>query len=120
MPRPIDADAVLYEIHELKKSPWYNGVDGNYERLIRADAVGVITDLCIKQAPTLDYVPRQQWISVNDRLPERYNNYLVYYSEIDEFEVIEYGYGSWVTPEGDVPDYPVTHWMPLPEPPKEA
>ena len=57
MPRPIDADAPLNEINELKKSPWYNGENGNYERIIRAEAIGIVTDLCVKQAPTLDYEP---------------------------------------------------------------
>lgn len=57
MPRPIDADALLKEIGELKKSPWYNGENRNYEQIVRADAIGVVVDLCIKNAPTLDYAP---------------------------------------------------------------
>ena len=57
MPRPIDADVVLEGIEELKRSPWYNGGNGNYERLIRNDAIGIVEDLCIKSAPTLDYEP---------------------------------------------------------------
>lgn len=60
MPRLIDADALLNEINELKKSPWYNGENGNYERLVRSDAIGIVVDLCIKQAPTLDYAPVRQ------------------------------------------------------------
>lgn len=64
MPRPIDTDALLKEIGELKKSPWYNGENGNYERIVRADAIGVVVDLCIKAAPTLDYAPVRhgEWV----------------------------------------------------------
>lgn len=62
--RPIDADELLNEINELKKSPWYNRENGNYERLVRSDAIGIVVDLCIKQAPTLDYAPVRhgEWI----------------------------------------------------------
>lgn len=64
--RPIDADELLNEINELKKSPWYNGENCNYERLVRSDAIGIVVDLCIKQAPTLDYAPVRHgyWIPV--------------------------------------------------------
>ena len=80
----------------------------------------------------------QEWISVDDRLPERDGAYLVtieyfgkrqgidirYFTidgeKVDEYELAgqkcvwffydsEYGY---------VPTDSVTHWMPLPEPPK--
>lgn len=66
--RPIDANALLGGIEELKRSPWYNGENGNYERLVINDAIGTVIDLCIKSAPTLDIAPK--WISVKDRLPE--------------------------------------------------
>ena len=55
--RPIDADGLLKDIEELKKSPWYNGENGNYERLIRSEAIGLVVDLCIKGAPTLHCAP---------------------------------------------------------------
>lgn len=51
--RLIDADALLHEIGELKKSPWYNK---NYCGMfsIRKEAVEIIEDMCIKDAPTVD------------------------------------------------------------------
>lgn len=52
----IDRDLILTEIEEIKKSPWYNGCNGNYERIIRSEAIGVVVDLCIKQAPAADAV----------------------------------------------------------------
>jgi hypothetical protein len=53
---------------------------------------------------------KQEWISVEDRLPEKYQDVLVYrdYS----FDI------DFVMSEGRFCIDGVTHWMPLPEPPK--
>ena len=73
-----------------------------------------------------------KWISVNDRLPEEDDNYIVtacdegcsagegiWYSTV--VVVAEYYKGSWTWYEGGS-EYSlegiVTHWMPLPNPPK--
>jgi hypothetical protein len=68
-----------------------------------------------------------QWISVEKRLPEVNDDYLAYYT----LHRIEPAYragliavGLWVVPwangEWDLPKmYTVTHWQPLPKPPKE-
>lgn len=50
----IDRDLLLAEIEELKKSPWYNGGYGTYERNIRREAIDIIVDLCIRPAPAAD------------------------------------------------------------------
>ena len=54
----------------------------------------------------------QQWISVNDRLPERWQNVL----SVSKYGKVCVDYvftdGSWWS------DRDVTHWMPLPQPPK--
>ena len=54
--RLIDADMLLDEIGKLKKSPWYNNSYSG-ERIIRKEAVEIVEDLCIKEAPTVDAVP---------------------------------------------------------------
>ena len=75
----------------------------------------------------------QEWISVNDRLPEESGNYIVccddsscsygegiWYSS-DVVVVSEYYEGSWIWYEGGTEwslENIVTHWMPLPQPPK--
>ena len=58
--RPIDADSVLKGIDELRKSPWYNAGKeiesasfAHVGFLERKEAIGVIVDLCIKSAPTI-------------------------------------------------------------------
>ena len=74
----------------------------------------------------LDFIPR--WISVEERLPsEELCFYLCY---TDEGVIVEclwtnnkYGlgpFGEWGWRLMDVPQHQrVTHWMPLPKPPKE-
>lgn len=58
----------------------------------------------------------QEWISVNDRLPEEEVRVLVYldsnrnYTKTDTDRLINSKWVRW--------DRDVTHWMPLPDPPK--
>lgn len=53
MARYIDADLLISEIDELKKSPWYNN-DYDEHKCARQEAVNIVVDLCIKRAPTAD------------------------------------------------------------------
>lgn len=71
-----------------------------------------------------------KWISVYDRLPEslsdiiEISNYVltaVTVKELDGEKVLHIGYrcnGKWMFAENLREDCIVTHWMPLPEPPK--
>ena len=65
-----------------------------------------------------------EWISVKDRMPNMKDIVLVY----DTFlECVSIGYISeflgertvWIIDYGESVSDTVTHWMPLPEPPKE-
>ena len=62
-----------------------------------------------------DYRKQNEWISVEDRLPERCGHYLTYTTrgtiEISRF------YPFYVNDTSQF-DYWITHWMPLPEAPK--
>ena len=63
-----------------------------------------------------------EWISVKDRLPEAYATYLVYGRSVYGIVFADYyGDGEWLT-SNDLTNITrfVTHWMPLPTPPKEA
>lgn len=104
------------------------------EYIKRSDVIGLIEDK-IKRCKTVpgafvcaslrtavmglrsaDVVPRAEWISVEERLPELHGAYLTHtfrgYMKISHFE-------EWVIgEEPSFDDYTVTHWMPLPEPPK--
>lgn len=60
-----------------------------------------------------------KWTSIKDGLPQKPGKYLTYWPDGD-LEVFEFegvlGEFGWAAPNGK--HGMVTHWMPLPEPPK--
>ena len=56
-----------------------------------------------------------KWISVEDRLPENFSMTIIFRDDCCKARIGWLIDGSWSVPEG----VRVTHWMPLPEPPKE-
>lgn len=63
-----------------------------------------------------DVQPVNQWISVEDRLPENDRDVLVY-DKVSGMWIAQYD-NRWETEEFILDD--VTHWQPLPELPKEV
>ena len=63
-------------------------------------------------------VPTNGWISVKDRLPEECNQYLVCH-ERNMYLAWYSVSGRWYIEEAICEPGYITHWMPLPEPPKE-
>ena len=70
----------------------------------------------------------QDWISVKDRLPDKDGTYLIRFANKSicnaEYENKFESFGYWLAIMWDenadwYPYVDVTHWMPLPEPPKE-
>lgn len=63
-----------------------------------------------------------EWISVKDRLPAVGEKVLTLskFGHISDRYLHEYGGGLIFSPDGLKPGRDVTHWMPLPEPPKEG
>ena len=59
---------------------------------------------------------KQEWISVEDRLPERIGKYLVF--TVDRRIYICNFINHYCHGNAQFDDYKVTHWMPLPEAPK--
>jgi hypothetical protein len=58
-----------------------------------------------------------EWISVNDRLPDKEGKYLVFMPSLTDetrYYASYYACGNWGVGE------PISHWMPLPAPPKES
>ena len=73
-----------------------------------------------------------EWISVKDKLPEAHGVYIVYVKDENSpygegiwykniVALAEYAFGEWTWYENgneyDITDI-VTHWMPLPDPPR--
>lgn len=95
----------------------------------RRDYVGRPSDpVClVEDAPTVS-----GWVSVKDRMPEERHgrfegemesDFVLCCAKSEEETFIDMGYtvnGEWECESGYPKDYcEVTHWMPLPEPPKE-
>lgn len=57
-----------------------------------------------------------KWIPVTERLPEKLKEVITYRGECGTSIEYTYGDGAWFFDDTMLDD--VTHWMPLPEPPK--
>ena len=69
-------------------------------------------------AEAADMLVQGKWISVEDRLPEEGQSVIVHY--LDGWMPIAHLLnGKWYQSGGETSWLSVTHWMPLPEPPKE-
>ena len=102
-------------IMHCNECPYDSEIGGCFTNL-KADALNLLDE-----APTIG-----GWISVKDRLPETRHAVLVYtphYKNIWAASMHEDGNWCILSPHSGVyldPDWhgPITHWMPLPEPPK--
>lgn len=114
--RMIDADALL---EKLPVHP-----DGGL-RSVRDECLMLRVRQTVENTPTIDLPDalraagwkEEGWISVKDRLPEMYGDYLTYTREGNVWPYF-FSSGIFENTLGFSVDT-VTHWMPLPEPPKE-
>ena len=63
-----------------------------------------------------------EWISVEDKLPEDFTPVLVYMPDMAPFPQVREGYsveGRFMVP-ALMEEYPVSHWRAMPEPPKAS
>ena len=60
----------------------------------------------------------QKWIPVTERLPEEWSRVLVYIPHIDVMTFAKMRAGSWYSTWDSMKLDHVSHWMPLPTPPK--
>ena len=61
----------------------------------------------------------QQWIPVSERLPEYEEPVMGWDAELRDMGIVNFIYGKFLDII-DMSETNVTHWMPLPEPPKEG
>jgi hypothetical protein len=84
----------------------------------------------IKQLPSADVQPVNQWISVKDRLPDKFD-YVLCYCKTTTGEGNVFMYGAYHNDTWwlktcrtyatlEQPQMRVMYWMPLPEPPKDG
>ena len=106
--RMIDADRMLSQLRPITYDMEQNAVT-------IADMSNIMRDW-VRCQPT---IPAPQWISVKDRLPHNADEVLIYFSD---GIVIS---GDYFDAVGFIPEHfydgngKISHWMPLPEPPKE-
>lgn len=110
MMRPIDADALKETIKGLEvESP-----DVKATRFI-SRTIQEIFPQVIDDEPTIEAEPDNGWISVDDRLPEP-NTWVLVFARQGSYMNLKVDYitrdGIWFN------SMRVTHWQPLPEPPK--
>ena len=112
--RAIDADNVLLRITSEKEDNWKSckGKPNEYD-------IGVNNGLTLAHAIVLGTTPVElpRWTPVEERLPEKGGYYLVHHKHGLISQRLYYeGQGELFV---NVKHDPVTHWMPLPDAPKE-
>lgn len=60
-----------------------------------------------------------KWISVKERLPDYDDDFIVYNTKTHDMNILQYAHETWFDLEGDRININFTHWMELPDPPKE-
>lgn len=97
------------DFNKLTLEKIYDTIDEIYsEHIHKWSDVGIV-----------DRAPAQKWISVKERLPEAGEDVLAYLGEgiFGICWLLKDGY--WETRDSFLYPDDVTHWQPLPEPPKE-
>lgn len=86
--------------------------------------IGKCGEIIIADHLIANGVTMQQWIPVSERLPEIYTHVLVHIPWEKPFTAVHEGWrcphGDWYADGFTRTPREVTHWMPLPEPPKEG
>ena len=96
-----------------------HGYFGNKKTIYREAILAVKSIL--HSAKSIDGVTVQEWISVKDRLPEEKVNCIVHYRHAycDDDDYWAIGICFYDGEKFQInPAYKVTHWMPMPNPPK--
>lgn len=71
----------------------------------------------VKAAPAVDAEPVPKWISVEERLPEKSDKYIVCTAKGSVYCTRFKAYAKSGSFQTDINTH-ITHWMPLPEPPE--
>lgn len=79
-----------------------------------------VETLGVEAADAIERLQKPQWIPVTERLPE-FDTEVLVYAYNHNIWVWEYHGNAWEAEDGFYHEVDVvTHWMPLPEPPKDG
>ena len=122
-------EKVPAEMQDMVGADVFHSCDVDRVWLDGADLIERLTDRCARYAEEIAVAQeRPRWIPVEERLPEEGVPVLINYIGTDG-EVYADGIAAWTDSgcfwwEGSLADcdeevaVPITHWMPLPEPPE--
>lgn len=113
--RLVDADVIDKQIGAWIGHPGYGDYYTGYDNALCAIR-DLITDMPTLPQPNNEPLMLDGWVSVKDRLPKENKRVLVHVVnastlDVDTDRIVG---GQWVRWAGSI-----THWMPLPEPPKK-
>ena len=109
------------EYESLKNS--YAQLQASFDQIYESNmAMGVVIK-SLREQCVLDATKTSGWISVEERLPKEFVSVLVYMPEERPLPTVHEGFlareGVWYANHFDREPMEITHWMPLPEAPKE-
>lgn len=95
-----------------------------------ADYCTLFDEIDTMPASNIQSVKYAKWISCKEKMPEDNTSVLFVYVSENGIKSVHYGYhqtikglgSSWAKPSGGLQycDDEVTHWQPIPEPPKDG
>lgn len=88
------------------------------QTLQKANIGGYITERLL-EIPFADVQPVNQWISIKEKLPPEDESVLIY-TIMGMCVAARWDDRFFVSKTASIAKYDVTHWMPLPEPPKDG
>lgn len=74
-----------------------------------------LLDVLMKAADAIEELSKPRWIPVTDRCPEKSGDYIVF----DDCRNLYVNEWHCLLKKWQYDDSRITHWMPLPQPPKE-
>lgn len=105
------------------KKSMCDGIDGAFKKGVKHGRYLALQEYTRLKEERGKDINVHSWISVDERLPEPFHSVLVHMPQETPCPTVHEGYrtndGCWYSAHFVREFDEVTHWMPLPEPPKE-
>lgn len=90
--RLVDADDIMEDISDLMQSPWFKDDTDHAQYLARKEAVEIVRDLCVKNAPTV-YAERHTYtINLQGDQSSSFECFACRWKSLDMPDNIQYRY----------------------------